>query len=98
MRHPVGFVDGVGDAVTPDSERATGQEEPAVTSTSGACAWSVPTFTGLVVTGVVEPAAVLVTPPDETASIKVARSGGRVSGTGQASVPQVGPLRPGDGG
>ncbi|MFF3334080.1 hypothetical protein ACFYWX_31765 [Streptomyces sp. NPDC002888] len=45
----------------------------------------------------VTPTAVLVTPPDETASIKVSWRGGKVSNPGKASVPQVSPLRPGDG-
>ncbi|MFJ8113757.1 DUF4232 domain-containing protein [Streptomyces sp. NPDC096132] len=96
----IAFVDGVGEAVTPDPERATGQEEPTVTLKPGASAWSALTFTNPAATGVttVIPAAVLVTPPDETASIKVAWSGGKVSNTGKASVPQVSPLRPGDGG
>ncbi|MFD0392103.1 hypothetical protein ACFQ3Z_02330 [Streptomyces nogalater] len=40
------------------------------------------------------PATVLVTPPDETASIPVRWAGGEVSNTGKASVPRVSPLRP----
>lgn len=96
----IAFVDGAGEAVTPDPERTTGQEEPKVTLKPGASAWSALTFTNPEVTGVttVTPAAVLVTPPDETAPIKVAWSGGKVSNTGKASVPQVSPFRPGDGG
>ncbi|MFF7534464.1 DUF4232 domain-containing protein [Streptomyces bobili] len=96
----IAFVDGAGEAVTPDPERATGQEQPTVTLKPGASAWSALTFTNPEVTGVttVTPAAVLVTPPDETASIRVAWSGGKVSNTGKASVPQVSPFRPGDGG
>ncbi|MCX4766803.1 DUF4232 domain-containing protein [Streptomyces sp. NBC_01275] len=95
----IAFVDGAGEAVTPDAERATGQEEPTVTLKPGASAWSALTFTNPAATGVttVTPAAVLVTPPDETASIKVAWSGGKVSNTGKASVPQVSPLKQGDG-
>ncbi|MEU1183830.1 DUF4232 domain-containing protein [Streptomyces sp. NPDC005820] len=96
----IAFVDGAGEAVTPDPERATGQEEPTVSLKPGASAWSALTFTNPAATGAttVTPAAVLVTPPDETASIKAAWGGGKVSNTGKASVPQVGPLRPGDGG
>ncbi|MFJ8535505.1 DUF4232 domain-containing protein [Streptomyces sp. NPDC093591] len=96
----IAFINGDGEAVTPDPERATGQEEPTVTLKPGASAWSALTFTNPEVTGVttVTPAAVLVTPPDETAPIKVAWSGGKVSNTGKASVPQVSPFRPGDGG
>ncbi|MEU2287062.1 DUF4232 domain-containing protein [Streptomyces sp. NPDC013178] len=96
----IAFVDGAGKAVTPDPERATGQEEPTVTLNPGASAWSALTFTNPEVTGVttVTPAAVLVTPPDETESLTVAWKGGKVSNTGKASVPQVSPFRPGDGG
>ncbi|SHH41915.1 DUF4232 domain-containing protein [Streptomyces sp. 3214.6] len=96
----IAFVDGGGEAVTPDPGRAVGQEEPTVTLKPGASAWSALTFANPAATGVttVTPAAVLVTPPDETASIKVAWSGDKVSNTGKASVPQVSPLRPGDGG
>ncbi|WP_199924703.1 hypothetical protein [Streptomyces sp. WM6386] len=48
----------------------------------------------------VPPVAVLVTLPDETESFEVAWKGGKVSSTGNASVPQVSPFRfrPGDGG
>ncbi|MET7355986.1 DUF4232 domain-containing protein [Streptomyces mirabilis] len=96
----IAFVDGAGEAVTPDPERATGQEEPTVTLKPGASAWSALTFTNPEVTGVttVTPAAVLVTQPDETKSFKLAWKGGKVSNTGKASVPQVSPFRPGDGG
>jgi hypothetical protein len=96
----IAFVDGADKAVTPDPERATGQKEPTVTLKPGASAWSALTFTNPEVTGVttVTPAAVLVTPPDETESFKVAWKGGKVSNTGKASVPQVSPFRPGDGG
>ncbi|MGW1255595.1 DUF4232 domain-containing protein [Streptomyces sp. NPDC002513] len=96
----VAFVNGAGQAVTPDPERVTGQEEQAVTLAPGARAWSGLSFTNPAVTGVttVTPTAVLVTPPDETASLKVAWTGGKVSNTGKASVPQLTPFRPGDGG
>ncbi|WP_460060647.1 DUF4232 domain-containing protein [Streptomyces sp. YKOK-I1] len=71
-----------------------------MTPKPGASAWSALTCTHPAATGVttVIPAAALVTPPDETASIKVAWSGGKVFDTGKASVPQVSPLRPSDGG
>ncbi|MEV1076954.1 DUF4232 domain-containing protein [Streptomyces sp. NPDC050211] len=96
----IAFFDGADKAVTPDPERATGQKEPTVTLKPGASAWSALTFTNPEVTGVttVTPAAVLVTPPDETESFKVAWKGGKVSNTGKASVPQVSPFGPGDGG
>ncbi|WP_199812531.1 DUF4232 domain-containing protein [Streptomyces sp. NRRL S-337] len=71
-----------------------------MTLAPGACAWSALSFTHPAAFGVttVTPAALLVTPPGETASIRDRWSGGEVSDTGKASVPQVSPLRPGDGG
>ncbi|GGQ91723.1 DUF4232 domain-containing protein [Streptomyces flaveolus] len=94
----VAFVDGRGDAVTPDPERARGEEQPTVTLTPGASAWSAMTFANPAITGVttVTPAALLITPPDETTSISVRWTGGEVSNTGKASVPQVSPFRAGD--
>jgi len=96
------FVDSAGEAVTPDPERSSGsgQQTRVVTRAPGASAWSAPAFTNPALTGVttVTPAAVLVTPPDETASIRVRWIGSEVSNTGKASVPQVSPVAPGDGG
>jgi hypothetical protein len=96
----VAFVNSAGEAVTPDPERAAGQEGRGVTLAPGADAWSALTFTSPALTGVttVTPTAVLVTPPDETRSIRVRWTGGEVSNTGKASVPQVSSFRPGDGG
>ncbi|WSP86698.1 DUF4232 domain-containing protein [Streptomyces sp. NBC_01235] len=96
----VAFVNGAGEAVTQAPERATGQEQRIVTLAPGASAWPALTFTNPAISGVttVTPAAVLVTPPDETESIRVRWTGGKVSDTGKASVPQVSPVRPGDGG
>jgi hypothetical protein len=95
----VAFVDGAGEAVTPDPERATGEERRTVTLAPGADAWSAMTYTRPAATGVttVTPTTVLVTPPDETTPIPVPWRGGEVSDTGKASVPRVSPLRPGDG-
>jgi hypothetical protein len=95
----VAFVNSAGEAVTPDPERTTGQEQRIVTLAPGASAWSALVFTNPAISGVttVTPAAVLVTPPDETESIRVRWTGGKVSNTGKASVPQVSPVRPGDG-
>lgn len=95
----VAFVDSAGGAVTPDPERTTGQEQRIVTLAPGASAWSALVFTNPSITGVttVTPAAVLVTPPDETEPVRVRWTGGKVSDTGKASVPQVSPVRPGDG-
>ncbi|GAB2997320.1 DUF4232 domain-containing protein [Streptomyces pseudoechinosporeus] len=96
----VAFVNGEGEAVTPDPERVTGETRQTVTLTPGASAWSAMTYTNPALTGVttVTPAAVLLTPPDETAPLSVRWTGGEVSNTGKASVPRVSPLRPGDGG
>ncbi|MEV6807960.1 DUF4232 domain-containing protein [Streptomyces sp. NPDC051132] len=95
----VAFVDGAGQAVTPDPERATGEAAGTVTLSPGGHAWSALTYANPAITGVttVTPASVLVTPPDETAAIRVRWRGGEVSNTGKASVPRVSPLRPGDG-
>lgn len=95
----VAFVNSAGEAVTPDPERTTGQERRIVTLAPGASAWSALVFTNPAISGVttVTPAAVLVTPPDETEPVRVRWTGGKVSNTGKASVPQVSPVRPGDG-
>ncbi|KUN23123.1 hypothetical protein AQJ11_24500 [Streptomyces corchorusii] len=95
----VAFVDGAGDAVTPDPERAIDQPQQRVTLAPGADAWSALSYTDPAITGVttVTPQALLVTPPDETTSLSVPWTGGKVSNTGKASVPRVSPLRPGSG-
>lgn len=95
----VAFVDGAGQQVTVDPERATDLPRQRVSLAPGASAWSTMSFSNPAITGVttVTPAAVLVTPPDETLALKVPWTGGRVSNTGKASVPRVGPLQPGSG-
>jgi hypothetical protein len=95
----VAFVNGTGQAVTPDPERATGEKQQTVSLTPGAGAWSAMTYANPAITGVttVTPVALLVTPPDETVPLSVRWTGGEVSDTGKASVPRVSPLRPGDG-
>ncbi|GAB2826039.1 hypothetical protein GCM10022221_25010 [Actinocorallia aurea] len=93
------FVDDAGAQITPDPERAPSDGRQAVTLPPGASAWSALTYGSPAITGVttVTPAALLITPPDETTSIRVPWTGGEVSNTGKASVPRVSPLRPGDG-
>ncbi|MER6141832.1 DUF4232 domain-containing protein [Streptomyces sparsogenes] len=95
----VAFVDGTGKAVTPGPERATDERQQTVTLAPGARAWSVMVYTNPAITHVttVTPAALLITPPDETAPISVPWTGGEVSNTAKASMPRVSPLRPGDG-
>ncbi|MFF7215926.1 DUF4232 domain-containing protein [Streptomyces sp. NPDC008238] len=93
------FVNAAGEQVTVDPERATGQTARRVTLAPGASAWAAMSFSNPAITGVttVTPAAVLVTPPDETSSLKVPWTGGKVSNTGKASVPRLGPFQPGRG-
>ncbi|MGW3248545.1 DUF4232 domain-containing protein [Streptomyces sp. NPDC001070] len=95
----VAFVNSAGQQVTVDPERATGQPKQRVSLAPGASAWSAMSFSNPAITGVttVTPAAVLITPPDETVSLKVPWTGGKVSNTGKASVPRVGPFQPGSG-
>ncbi|MDX3071002.1 DUF4232 domain-containing protein [Streptomyces sp. MI02-7b] len=93
------FVNGAGQQVTVDPERNTGLPKQRVTLAPGASAWSPMSFSNPDITGVttVVPAAVLVTPPDERTSLRVPWNGGKVSNTGKASVPRLGPLQAGTG-
>ncbi|MGW2180481.1 DUF4232 domain-containing protein [Streptomyces sp. NPDC001732] len=93
------FVNGKGEAVTPDPERGTGKERSTVILTPGASAWATMTHANPALTGVttVTPEALRITPPDETEWISVRWTGGEVSNTGKASVPQVSPFRAGNG-
>ncbi|WP_314617371.1 DUF4232 domain-containing protein [Streptomyces stackebrandtii] len=95
----VAFVNGEGEAVTPDPERAAGEERQIVMLAPGASAWSALTYANPALTGVttVTPEALRVTPSDETEWISVPWTGGRVSNTGKASVPRMSPFRGGDG-
>jgi len=95
----VAFVNSAGEQVTVDPERSTGQQKQRVTLAPGQSAWSAMSFSNPGITGVttVTPAAVLITPPDETTSLKVPWTGGEVSNTGKASVPRLGPFQPGSG-
>ncbi|WP_377273040.1 DUF4232 domain-containing protein [Peterkaempfera sp. SMS 1(5)a] len=95
----VAFVNSAGEQVTVDPERSTGQQKQRVTLAPGQSAWSPMSFANPGITGVttVTPAAVLITPPDETTSLRVRWTGGEVSNTGKASVPRLGPFQPGSG-
>lgn len=93
------FVDGAGEQVSFDPHR-TGDEVRTVTLAPGKSAWAPLSFTNPEMTDVptVTPSAAKVTPPDEKASLTAPWSGGKVTRTGTASVPKIGPLAPGTGG
>jgi Protein of unknown function (DUF4232) len=93
------FVNRAGEAVTVNPERSTGLEKQRVSLAPGDSAWAALTFANPQLTGVttVTPAALLITPPDETAPLKTPWTGGPVSNTGKASVPHLGPFQAGDG-
>ncbi|MEZ0075363.1 DUF4232 domain-containing protein [Planotetraspora sp. GP83] len=93
------FVNDAGQAVTVNPERLTGVEKRRVPLAPGHSAWAALTYSNPQLTGVttVTPAALLITPPDETAPLKVRWTGGPVSNTGKASVPQLGPFQADDG-
>ncbi|MEV6790792.1 DUF4232 domain-containing protein [Streptomyces sp. NPDC051320] len=92
------FVNSKGQEVSVNPER-TGGTKNTVKLAPGKSAWAALSFSNPEMTGVttVTPAAVEITPPDETASLKVAWSGGPVTNTGKASVPKVGPFSAGTG-
>ncbi|WP_406429732.1 DUF4232 domain-containing protein [Streptomyces sp. NBC_01589] len=95
----VGFVNSAGEQVTVDPERTTGQLKRLVPLAPGRAAWAALSFTDPRITGVatVTPDAVLITPPDETTSLKVHWTGDEVSNTGKASVPRIGSFQAGSG-
>lgn len=92
------FVNNNGEQVTVDPERTSGSKDT-ISLAPGHSAWASLSFTNPGVTNVttVDPAAVTITPPDETSSLKVTWSGGPVSNTGKASVPKVSTFRAGSG-
>ena len=75
----------------------TGSPTAAVRLAPGRSAWAALSFTNPGITGasVVTPAAVRITPPDETASLKATWSGGPVPNTDKGTVPKVGAFNPG---
>lgn len=90
------FVNSAGKQVSGDPVR-TGSSTAAVRLAPGRSAWAPLSFTNPGVTGAstVTPAAVRITPPDETASIKATWSGGPVPNPQKNSVPKVGAFNPG---
>ncbi|MFF3906235.1 DUF4232 domain-containing protein [Streptomyces sp. NPDC001848] len=80
------FVDASGRQLGPDPRRSPGSRTK-VTLAPGRSAWAGLTFSNPEVSGArtATPAAVLITPPDEKASLKVPWSGGRVPVSGNSS-------------
>ncbi|WP_326808499.1 DUF4232 domain-containing protein [Streptomyces sp. NBC_01775] len=93
------FINSEGEQVSVDPQRdGSGAQTIRLTpgmSASAPLSFSNPQATGAVT---VVPAAALLTPPDQRASIRVDWTGGPVSATGKASVPKIGTLSPGAGG
>ncbi|MFF7796256.1 DUF4232 domain-containing protein [Streptomyces olivaceus] len=92
------FVDASGKQLGPDPERAPGSPET-LTLTPGASAWAGLSFSSPEISGArtATPAALLVTPPDERASLKVEWTAGAVPVGGNASSVSVTALEAGTG-
>ncbi|MBZ6088116.1 DUF4232 domain-containing protein [Streptomyces olivaceus] len=92
------FVDASGKQLGPDPERAPGSPET-LTLTPGASAWAGLSFSSPEISGArtATPAALLVTPPDERASLKVEWTAGAVPVGGKASSVSVTALEAGSG-
>ncbi|MDJ1131188.1 DUF4232 domain-containing protein [Streptomyces iconiensis] len=92
------FVDGAGNQVAPDPERAPG-ETKSVTLSPGSSAWAPLSYTNPAMTGAptVTPVALSVTPPDQSDSLRADWPGAQVAESGEASTPRIGPLSPGTG-
>jgi hypothetical protein len=80
------FVDASGKQLGPDPKRSSGGATK-ITLAPGKSAWAGMTFSNPEVSGAstATPAAILITPPDEKASLKVAWSGGAVPVSGNSS-------------
>jgi hypothetical protein len=80
------FVNASGKQVGPDPKRSSGKATT-VALAPGASAWAGLTFSNPLVSGAhsTTPAAILITPPDETTSLKVTWSQGAVPTSGNAS-------------
>ncbi|WP_181808543.1 DUF4232 domain-containing protein, partial [Streptomyces shenzhenensis] len=81
------FVNASGTQLGPDPQRESGSTAATVTLKPGQSAWAGLTFSNPEVSGAktATPAALLVTPPDERDSLKVAWTGGAVPVSGNAS-------------
>ncbi|MGW7518694.1 DUF4232 domain-containing protein [Streptomyces sp. NPDC054796] len=94
----VAFVDGAGKQVSVDPTRAPGQPST-VELSAGNSAWAPLSFANVQMTGVetVTPATVVITPPDQQASLPTPWNGDPVTNSNEGSVPKVGPLTAGTG-
>jgi len=90
------FINSAGQQVSFDPHRASG-ETPTVEISPGMSASAPLTFSNPKMTHVttVVPDAVKITPPDERTHLVIPWSGGPVTNTGKASVPEIGPLHAG---
>jgi hypothetical protein len=81
------FVNAAGTQLGPDPQRETGTTAQTVTLKSGQSAWAGLTFSSPEISGAktATPASLLVTPPDEKDSLKVAWKGGPVPVSGNSS-------------
>lgn len=93
------FVDAGGRQVGPDPRRARGFTPTSVRLAPGATAWAGLSYSAPETSGArtTTPAALLVTPPDERASLKVPWRGGKVPVSGNASTVFLTVLQPGNG-
>ncbi|MGW3495389.1 DUF4232 domain-containing protein [Streptomyces sp. NPDC001020] len=92
------FVDASGRQLGPDPKRvSTGHTK--ITLVPGGSAWAGLTFSNPEVSGAetATPAAILITPPDEKATLKVAWTGGKVPVSGNSSSVSLTVFRPGTG-
>ncbi|MEV6738968.1 DUF4232 domain-containing protein [Streptomyces sp. NPDC051104] len=92
------FVDASGKQLGPDPKRSSGSPTK-VTLAPGRSAWAGLTFSNPEVSGArtATPAALLITPPDEKASLKVTWPGGAVPVSGNSSSVFLTPFQPGTG-
>ncbi|MER5451793.1 DUF4232 domain-containing protein [Streptomyces sp. NPDC002764] len=93
------FVDASGKQLGPDPKRESGSTPTTVTLAPGHSAWAGLTFSNPEVSGAhpATPAALLVTPPDERASLKVTWTGGQVPVSGNSSSVFLTVFNPGTG-
>lgn len=93
------FVDAAGVQLGPDPDRSSGSTATTVTLAPGASAWAGLSFSNPQISGAKArtPAAILITPPDETTFLKVTWSQGEVPVSGNSSTAHLTVLRAGTG-